>query len=150
MVIRPCTFARGIKLEVGMAWEASQWAFCGVGRACFFRWRLLDVFDVEDFVDGVGLVGLDGCFFGLELLEVFDVEDFVDGVGPVGLDGCFFGLELLEVFDVENLHGVGLVGLDNFWVACEFFDWEGLVEGDGVFVRRGVVEGGGVMLGVSR
>ena len=123
MVIRPCTFARGIKLEVGMAWEASQWAFCGVGRACFFRWRLL---------------------------EVFDVEDFVDGVGPVGLDGCFFGLELLEVFDVENLHGVGLVGLDNFWVACEFFDWEGLVEGDGVFVRRGVVEGGGVMLGVSR
>ena len=69
--------------------------------------------------------------------------------------GCFFGLilRLLVVLDVEVedfVGGVGVVGLDGFWVACELFDLESLGEGDGVFVRSGVVEGGGVMVGVLR
>ena len=65
--------------------------------------------------------------------------------------GCFLGLILLEVLDVEDfVEGVRVVGLDNFWAGCEFFDRETLGKGDGVFVRSGAVEGSGVMLGVSR
>ena len=93
MVVRALTFARGIYVGDGMAWEAVRQGFWGVGH---------------------------GCFFGLKLLEVFVDEDFVERVG--------------------------LVGLDNFWAACDFFGCESLGEGDGVFVRSGAVGGSGVML----
>ena len=86
----------------------------------------------------------------MRLLEVFDVEDLVERVGFVGLDGFWFGLRWLEVFDVEDfVERVGVVGLDGFWVACEFFDLESPGKGDSVFVRSGDVEGG-VMMAVSR
>ena len=72
------------------------------------------------------------------------------GFGVVGR-GCFFGLRSLEVFDVEDfVEKVRFVGLDSFGGGCEFFDWESLGKGDGVFVRDGAVEGSRVMLGVSR
>ena len=54
----------------GLAWWG---VLCGGRGCCFFELRLLQlVFDGEDFVE----------------LEVFDVENFVERVGLVGLD-CF-------------------------------------------------------------
>ena len=47
-------------------------------------------------MEGVGVVGLDGCFFGLMLLEVLDIENFMERVGLVGLDGFWFACECFD------------------------------------------------------
>ena len=64
VVMRACTLTNGIKVEGGMAWEAFRCEFWGLVHDCFFGMRLLEAFDVEAFVDVVGVLGLDR--FGVE------------------------------------------------------------------------------------
>lgn len=69
VVIRACTLMNGIYVGGGMAWEAVRCVFWGLGHGCFFGLRLLEIFDVEAFVDAVGVVGLDRFGFEFELLD---------------------------------------------------------------------------------
>ena len=64
VVIRACTLTKGIYVRDGMAWKAFRCEFWGLVHGCFFGMRSLEAFDVEVFVDVVGVVGLDR--FGVE------------------------------------------------------------------------------------
>ena len=64
VVIRACTLTNGIYIGDGMAWEAVRCGFWALEHGCFFGLTLLEVFDIEGFVDVVGVVGLDR--FGVE------------------------------------------------------------------------------------
>ena len=95
VVIRACTFARGIGVGDGVVWEATRRTFRGVEPVCFFGLKLLEVFDVEDFVEGVRVVGLVGFWVRC---ECFDWESLGGGDGVLVRSGAFEGVRvMLEV-----------------------------------------------------
>ena len=88
VVIRPCTFVRGIYVGDGMSWEVVRWGFWGLEHGCFFGLRLLQVFDIEVLVDMARFEGLARFWVGC---DCFDCETLRRGDGVFVRSGAFEG-----------------------------------------------------------